>query len=81
MVSTCPRMAMVAPLGSFLRHVFHDLVDVVRDAAQIALVGVGVNVVDRLHIVVVHDRGGSAALQRRQIAQQLRCCRSPRCRL
>ena len=45
------------------------------DAAQVAQVGVGVDIEDRLDVVVVHDRDRGAAFHGGQVAQQLRASR------
>ena len=41
------------------------------DAAEVAILHVGVDIVERLHIVVIDHRGRGAALQARHVGEQL----------
>ena len=55
MLFTCPRTSIVVPRGRCLRNGVQHFVDIARHAAQIAPFGADVDVVDRLHVVVVDD--------------------------
>ena len=56
-----------------LLRLVHDLLDLARHAAQIALVHIGIDIVGRLNVVVVDDDRRKIAPEARHIAQQLRC--------
>src|SRR5882724_5334026 len=46
-----------------------DLAAVARDGRQVAALDIGKDVIDRLHVVVVHVRGRGGALKVRQVAE------------
>ncbi len=62
MVVTWPRRSMRGAARQSLRNVAHDLLDGRANASQIAPVHVGIDVEDRLHVVVIHNLGRHAAL-------------------
>ena len=70
MLSTWPRMTIVLPRGSErLDRVVHDRVDVARHGAEVAVLHVRVDVVDRLHVVVDHHGQLARARDRRDVCR------------
>ena len=70
--SVCPRSTTVAPARRVFPGILHDLLDVVGDRAEIALIVGGENVDDRLDGVMGNDGVAEAALDRRDAAEDLR---------
>ena len=62
MVVTSPRKASVVPTGRLSSAACMILRTVACDAAQIALIDIGINVIDRLNVVVVDDDGRGIAV-------------------
>ena len=72
MVETCPRVSMKLPLGSLGVNSASTRPHRCATAAQVAILHVGVDVVERLHVVVIDHRGRGVALQLRHVGEQLR---------
>ena len=74
-VSIWPRATMRVPFGSLPSSVGDDLVDVLRDGAEVAALHGAEDVDDRLRVVVRDDARPEAARDRREPAENLRAAR------
>ena len=81
MVAVCPRTSMKLPGRQLLLKFGQDFVHVLRDAAQVAVLNAGVNVVDRLHVVVADHGGGEMAIDAGDVPQKLRRRAAPGARV
>ena len=71
MLSTWPRTVMVCARRQLGPELGGDPLDRGGDAAEVAVLHVGVDVEDRLHVRVADDGRELPALERRQVAEQL----------
>ena len=55
-MATCPRMTMMSSAGQLSVEVLQDLVGVRGDGSQIAILRAGIDINDRLHVVMVDRR-------------------------